>query len=144
MQTAELDLEPPTVDIDLEQVVNIYIKIRDAIEAMEERHKTELSELQAQFDVVSNTLLDFCNDKNVDSVKTKAGTITRRVTSRYWTSDWDSLNRVILDHEAPYLLEKRIHNSNMRQFLEENPEAFPAGLQADSKYTVQVRRASNK
>jgi hypothetical protein len=129
-------------DFNLEKTVEVYLKIRNAIEELKERQKEELTNLEEQYEVVSNTLLEFCNEQNLDSVKTKAGTISRRVTSRYWTSDWDSLNRVILEHEAPYLLEKRIHNGNMKQFLEENPEAFPAGLQADSKYTVQVRKAT--
>ena len=131
-------------DFNLERTVKVYLKIRDAIENLKQRQKEELEELESQYEVVSNTLLDFCNSQNLDSVKTAAGTISRRVSSRYWTSDWDSLNRVILDYDATYLLERRIHNGNMKQFLEENPEAFPAGLQADSKYTVQVRKPSNK
>lgn len=131
-------------DFNLENTVKVYLKIRDAIDALKEKQKADLEELEAQYEVVSNTLLEFCNSQNLDSIKTKAGTISRRVSSRYWTSDWDSLSRVILEHDAVYLLERRIHNSNMKQFLEENPEAFPPGLQADSKYTVQVRKPSNK
>jgi hypothetical protein len=49
----------------------------------------------------------------------------------------------INDNAAPFLLEQRIHNGNMKQFLQENPEAYPAGLQADNKYTIQVRRPTN-
>jgi hypothetical protein len=131
-------------DFNLEQTVEVYLKIRDAIDELKERQKEELAKLEEQFEVVANTLLDFCNSQNLDSVKTKAGTISRRVSSRYWTSDWDSLSRVIFEHDAIYLLERRIHNGNMKQFLEDNPEAFPPGLQANSSYTVQVRKPSNK
>lgn len=143
MQTAELDLSTSVkVELNLEETVKVYLRIRDAIEDLKERQKEELAELEDQFETVANTLLDFCNTQNLDSVKTKVGTISRRVSSRYWTSDWDSLHRVIKEHDAFDLLEKRIHNGNMKQFIEENPEAFPPGLQADSKYTVQVRRAT--
>lgn len=131
-------------EINLESTVKVYLKIRTAIEELKERQKQELAELEEQFDIVGNHLLDFCNKQNLDSVKTAAGTISRRVTSRYWTSDWDSLYRVIKEHDAPYLLQQRIHDSNMRQFIEENPEAFPPGLNADSKYTVQVRKPNSK
>lgn len=131
-------------DFNLEQTVKVYLNIRNAIDDMKERHEAELKKLEAQFEVVGNYLLDFCNSQNLDSVKTAAGTISRRITSRYWTSDWDSLRRVIKEHDAFDLLEKRIHNGNMKQFLEENPEAFPPGLQADSKYTVQVRKPNSK
>lgn len=131
-------------DFNLEETVKVYLKIRDAIALMEKRHKEELDAIREQYEVVSNTLLNFCNSQNLDSVKTQAGTISRRISQKYWTSDWDSLYRVISEHNAPYLLEQRIHQGNMRQFIEENPEAFPPGLNSDSKYTVQVRKPTTK
>jgi hypothetical protein len=131
-------------DFNLEETVKVYLKIRTAIEDLKERHEEELKVLQNQFEVIGNHLLDFCNSQNLDSVKTPVGTISRRISSKYWTNDWDSLHRVILEHNAFDLLEKRIHQGNMRQFIEENPEAFPPGLQSDSKYTVQVRKPNSK
>jgi len=131
-------------DFNLEETVKVYLKIRDAIEEMEERHKAEQKELKAQFEVVGNHLLDFCNSQNLESFRTKVGTISRRVTSRYWTSDWASMYRTIKEHDVPHLLEQRIHQGNMKQFLKDNPEAFPPGLQSDSKYTVQVRKPNSK
>jgi len=131
-------------DFNLEETVKVYIKLRDAVDSMKERHKEELKELESQKEVVSNVLLDFCNSQNLDSVKTKEGTLSRRVNTRYWTSDWEAMDRVILEHDAVYLLERRIHQGNMKQFLEENPEAFPPGLQTNSEYTVQVRRPTSK
>jgi hypothetical protein len=131
-------------DLAVDELVGIYLKIRSAIEAKEEQHKIELQELKDQFDVVGNKLLEICNEQNMDSIRTPVGTISRRVSSRYWTSDWDSMYRLISENDAPFLLEQRIHNTNMRQFLEENPDKFPAGLQNERKYTVQVRKPTAK
>ena len=131
-------------DSAVDELVGIYLKIRFAIEAKEEQHKIELQELKDQFDVVGNKLLEICNEQNMDSIRTPVGTISRRVSSRYWTSDWDSMYRLISENDAPFLLEQRIHNTNMRQFLEENPDKFPAGLQNERKYTVQVRKPTAK
>ena len=130
--------------LSLDDLVGIYLKIRNAIEAKEEQHKAELQELKDQFEVVGNKLLEVCNEQNLDSIKTPVGTVSRRVTSRYWTSDWDSMYQFIQENDAPFLLEQRIHNSNMRQFLEENPDKFPAGLQNERKYAVQVRKPTAK
>jgi hypothetical protein len=47
-------------------------------------------------------------------------------------------------HNAPFLLEKRLHNGNVKQFLEENPDALPVGLQVDNKYVVHVRKPTEK
>ena len=132
------------VTIDLNRMVSAYLKLRDAIEAKEEEQKVELQKLKDQFDIVANELLTHCNSQNIDSIRTPVGTISRRISTRYWTSDWDSMYQFIKEHDAPFLLEQRIHGSNMREFLENNPDYFPAGLQAERKYTVQVRKPNKK
>jgi len=132
------------VEVDLNKLVSVYLKLRDAIQEKEEQHKQELQELQSEFDVVSGVLLSHCNTQNIDSIRTPVGTISRRISTRYWTSDWDSMYQFINEHDAPFLLEQRIHGSNMREFLENNPDAFPVGMQAERKYTVQVRRPTKK
>lgn len=128
----------------VDELVRIYRKIRDAVEEREEAHKAEIGTMKGQLATVGNALLDICNTQNADSIKTASGTISRRVSERYWTTDWETLYRFIKENDAPFILEQRIHNGNMKQFLEENPEAFPAGLQCDRKYAVTVRKPTNK
>lgn len=127
-----------------DKLVGIYRKIRDAIHEKEEAHKAELAELRAQQELVSNALLALCNEQNLDSIRTSAGTVTRTTATRYWTSDWESMHKFIQEHEALYLLEQRIHNGNMRQFLEDNPDDLPVGLNADTKYVIRVRKPTSK
>jgi hypothetical protein len=88
--------------------------------------------------------LEICNTQNVDSLKTPEGTAMRRAATRYWTSDWQSMYEFIKEHDAPVLLEQRIHNTHMKQFLEENPETLPMGLNTDTKYVISVRKPTNK
>jgi len=127
-----------------DKLVPVYIKIRDAIREKEHQHKEEMAALKEQLDSVGQALLDICEENGQDGFKTPEGTVTRRITSRYWTSDWEAMYKTIKEHDAPHLLEQRIHNGNMKQFLEENPDVLPAGLQADRKYTVQVRKPTSK
>lgn len=131
-------------DIDLNKLVSVYLKMRDTIEEKEAKHKEEMESLKEDFDVVAGKLLALCNTQNIDSIKTPVGTISRRISTRYWTSDWDSMYQFINEHGAPFLLEQRIHGSNMREFLENNPDVFPVGMQAERKYTVQVRKPNKK
>ena len=133
-----------TPEPSLEGLVAVYIKMRNAIEEKEEEHKAEIAELKADFDTVASKLLSICQELGADSLKTPAGTVSRRMTTRYWTSDWDSMYKFIKANDAPFLLEQRIHNNNMRHFLEDNPDGLPPGLQTDHKYTVQVRRPTAK
>lgn len=127
-----------------DKLVPVYIKIRDAIKEKEAKHGEEIAKLKEQLEAVSQALLEICEENGQDGFRTPFGTVTRKVTSRYWTSDWESMYKLIKEHDAPHLLEQRIHNGNMKQFLEENPDVLPAGLQADRKYTVQVRKPTSK
>lgn len=131
-------------EVPLDQMVAAYRKIREAIELRDEAYKTEIGALKEQLEKVGNALLDVCNRQNADSIKTPHGTISRRVSQRYWTTDWETMYRFIKDNDAPFLLEQRIHNGNMKQFLEDHPEEFPAGLQCERKYAITVRKPTNK
>lgn len=125
-------------------LVAVYRKLRAAIAEAEEEHEAKIKGLKEQVEVVSAELLNFCNEQNLDSVKTPAGTLSRRVQTRYWTTDWEQMSNFIVEHNAVHLLEKRINNTNMKHFLEENPDALPIGLQVDNKYVIQVRKPSEK
>jgi hypothetical protein len=92
-------------------------------------------------DVLSKKMLDICKDNGADSIKTSAGTIMRSVSTRYMTNDWDSLYKFIKEHDAIGLLAKFIHQGNMKQFIEENPDVFPPGMLVDSQYKIVVRRS---
>lgn len=127
-------------EVNINKLVKVYLKIRNAIDEKEAQHKEELATLKEQFGIVGQSLLNLCKEQNLDSIRTPVGTVSRRISTRYWTSDWDSMYRFISEHDAPFLLEQRIHGTNMKEFLEANPEAFPMGMQADRSYTVQVRK----
>ena len=84
------------------------------------------------------------NSIQADSLRTAAGTVSRRVNTRYWTTDWERMYEFIRENDVPFLLEQRIHNGNMKQFLDENPDSLPIGLQADRKFVIQVRKPTGK
>jgi predicted secreted Zn-dependent protease len=123
-----------------DKLASIYIKMRSAIK----EHEDEIAKIKKQQELVSEKLLDLCNAENLDSLRTPEGTVTRRVHSSYWTSDWDEFYEYVKKYDAYFLLEKRIHNGNMKQFLEENQEDIPIGLQANKKYIISVRKPTTK
>lgn len=132
------------INLPADKLVMVYRKIRAAIDEKEEAHKAEIGKLKEQMEQVSAKLLEICNTQNVDSLKTPQGTAMRRAVTRYWTSDWQSMYEFIKENDAPYLLEQRIHNTHMKQFLEDNPDTLPMGLNTDTKYVISVRKPTNK
>ena len=129
-----------TEAISVEKLVATYIKIRDARDEIKREMEEKVATLQADLDAINHTLLDHFKEQGIDSARTPFGTAYRTIKSRYWTNDWDAMRNFIAEHDAFDLLEKRIHQSNMKQFLEENPDLHPAGLNVDSEYSVTVRR----
>jgi sugar phosphate isomerase/epimerase len=128
----------------MDELAAVYIKIRDERARLKQDFEANDVELEAQQNLIGEKMLDLCKELGADSIRTPAGTVIRSVKSRYWTNDWDSMYTFIEETGAFGLLEKRIHQSNMKDFLSENPDIYPKGLNVESQYTVTVRRAKEK
>lgn len=130
----------PESSVPVEKLVKVYLKMRAAKTELTAEYEKKEADLKDKMDKVKAALLSYCKEQNVESVRTAEGLFYRSVRTNYWTSDWESMGKFIVEHGAPELLEKRIHQTNMKQFLEENPDLLPPGLNVDSEYTVTVRR----
>jgi hypothetical protein len=126
---------------DVDKLVKIYIKIRDTRDQLRRELEEKEADLNEQLALIEQEILELCKQTNADSIKTKHGTAMRSVKSKFWTSDWEKFYEFLHEHKAPDLLEKRIHQSNMKQFLEENPDLHPAGLNVERTYAITVRRS---
>lgn len=131
----------PNDGINVEKLVSVFIKIRDAREEAKREWEEIDSDFATKLDLINQELLDICKDTGADSIKTKFGTAIRTIKSKYWTNDWEKFYDWLLDNEIPEVLEKRIHQTNMKQFLEENPDLLPPGLNVDNAYHITVRRS---
>ena len=127
-----------TVPID--KLVRTYRRIYEKRQELRTTFEEEEGKLNSKLGMVKSALLQHLKTIVADSVRTPEGLIYRTLKSTYWTNDWESMNEFILEHQAPWLLEKRIHQGNLKKFLEENPEVLPPGLNVDSEYSVTVRK----
>ena len=127
-------------DIPVDRLTKAYLKIRDKRSELRKAYDAEDSELKGQLETIQSALLEYCKDHNVDSVRTPFGLFYRTTSTRYWTSDWEAMNRFILENELPEFYEKRLNQGVVREFLEENPETVPPGLNTTSEYLIRVRK----
>ena len=128
-------------DITVDQIVEVYIKIRDARdEARKEADRIE-ADFESQLEVLEQQMLDVCKQTGATSLKTPHGTIMQSVKKRYWTNDWEKFYDFMFEHNVPELLERRIHQTNIKQFLEENPDMLPLGLNVEAEQSITVRRS---
>lgn len=133
-----------TEKLNADKLASAFLNIRDAYYALKKENEEKEAGLKAQMETLQAEMNRLCEEQNATSIKTTSGTIIRSVATKYYTTDWDSLYQFINTHQAPYLLEKRISNGAMRDFLEDNPDVFPMGMNTDRAYSVTVRRPSKK
>ena len=126
--------------IPLDKLVKIYRKLRTRMTALTQEYDTQAEVLKAQQDEVKNAIKEQMKAMGVTSVRTTEGTAVMSVKTRYYTQDWDSFKQFVIDNHALELFEKRIAQSNMAQFLEENPGVVPPGLNSTSEFDISVRK----
>ena len=126
--------------VSVDKLVSAYANLRDKRSELSAKYKEEDTQLREKQDKVKLALLEYCKEHEVDSVRTASGLFYRTVKQRYWTSDWESMHKFVMEHRVPEFYEKRLNQTHVRQFVEENPDLIPAGLNVDSEYTVSVRK----
>jgi hypothetical protein len=127
-------------DISADKLVAVYIKMRDKRAELLRQYEEQDEAIKEQMEMIEAKLLDMCKSVGADSLKTSKGTVIRSVKTRYWTSDWNSMHKFVMEHNMPELLEKRVSQTTMRQLIEENPDMMPPGMNVDSRYAITIRR----
>jgi len=126
--------------IPLDTLARVYRKIRDRVQMLTKEFDSQVEELKAQQNEIKIAMKDQMLALGSSSIRTSEGTIILAQKVRYYTDDWDSFKTFVIEHEALDLFEKRIHQTNMVTFLEENPGVVPAGLNSMTEYDVSVRK----
>lgn len=131
----------PTVDgVAVDKLTATYLKIKNKRSELKAEFDEKDSDLKEKQEQIKRALLDYCKEHGVESVRTEAGLFYRSVKTRYWTSDWDSIYKFVMDNNVPQLFAKSLNQTNVKQFLEENPDLMPKGLNIDNEYIVSVRK----
>lgn len=120
--------------IPLDKLVAIHAKIKAKLELLDK----QIAELEEQRTEIRIAIKDQMKALGLTSVQTSYGTVSLMKKTRYNTQDWDSFKAFVLEHQVVDLLEKRIAQTNMAQFLEENPGVVPPGLNSVTGFDIRV------
>ena len=126
--------------IPLAKMTKVYLKIKAERDRLSAEYKEADSELVSQQDKIRSALLGYLKENELKSVKTDAGTFYRTVKQKYWTSDWENMHKFILEHEVPEFLDRRLNQKNVKEFLEENPDLLPKGLNVEAEFALTIRK----
>lgn len=128
-------------DIPLGRLAETYIRIRAAKQKLQDEFDKKSEALEEQMALVSGAMKDILLAQKATSMKTDAGTVVLGKQTRRYPTNWEAFNKFVIDHEALFLFEKRIHQGNMEQFIQDNPDDIPPGLNTDTKYVISVRKS---
>ena len=126
--------------VPMDKLARVYLKIRAAKSALTQQYETELADLDKQEDEIEQAMKSQMLALGTKSMRTEFGTVMLGTKTRYTTQDWASFKEFVIQNDAVDLLERRIAQRNMAQFLEENPELVPPGLNSDTEYQISVRK----
>lgn len=124
----------------LDRLAKVYIKIRDKLSELTRAFEAEEARLKEQQAQIAAAMKDQLQALGVKSAGTAFGTVSLKTKTRYYASDWDAMSKFIIEHDAVFLLEKRIAQTNMSDYLEQNPAEPPPGLSTVSELTVSVMK----
>ena len=132
-------------DINLEELVKIYLTIRSEREKIESEWKAKDTEFKNEQALLEQQMLAVCNESNATSIKTEQGTVIKSLKERFTVADGDSFRKFVMEQEMPELFEARIHQGNFKDFMSEHAsEGLPPGVNVMREFTITVRKPTSK
>jgi hypothetical protein len=126
--------------VTIDKLVAIHRKMETAMA----EYQAKIDEIEEQRQEVRNTILEIMKEQKLESVRTDHGTVTKGVKDRYWSNDWSALHQYIIEHGAVGLLQQRIHETNMRDWIAAHPNDFPPSLNINREFGITIRKPSTK
>ena len=136
--------EATVEEMNLEELVKVYLTIRSERERIEAEWKAKDDELRTDLKSLESQMLVTCNENNASSIKTGSGTVIRKLNERYTVADGDVFRKFVLQEGAVDLFESRIHQGNFKEFISERKDdGLPPGVNVMREFGIVVRKPSN-
>ena len=133
-------------EIPLDRLAKLYVKMRERVQELTRAYDTEVETIKVQMSAVTSAMKDQVRalGEGINSVRTEHGTIMMRTATRYYADDWDAFGKFVISTGDVSLMEKRVAQGNMQEYLVAHPEAVVPGLSSVSEIQVTVRKPSAK
>lgn len=125
-------------DITADRLTEVYMKIRAKRAELKAAFDEEDTALEAKQKKITAELLRICKSTGADSIKTKHGTVSRYVKELYMCNDYGPLIEYIREHDAIQLLQQRIAQVNMKEWIADHPDDLPPAVSCDRAYDVKI------
>lgn len=126
--------------VPMDRLAKAYRRIRDKKSDLTQAYDAQIADLDAQLDTLAEAMREHMKANNLTSMKTTEGTVILSKSTRYDVQDWDAFKAFVFEHDALDLLERRVAQSKMAEFIEANPDVAVPSLRANAKFSISVRK----
>jgi hypothetical protein len=129
--------------IDMDATVANYLVLRNKRDQLLQAYKESDAEIKGEMGALELEMLAVCNTLNVSNLRTSHGTVMRKLDEKYGCTDWTGFYDFVLEHKVPELLEKRVHQTNLKEFMHQHADSgLPPGVNVFREYSISVRKAT--
>lgn len=123
-----------------DQVVRVYIKIRDAIAEVNDEFETRLKHLKGQLAKVEAELMQRLHDRGATQTKTTAGTAFLGETMQVTIADDVAYGDFVLREQDPSYYQKRAKVERVKEYMDAHDGELPPGVNVFRRQTINVRQ----
>ena len=116
-----------------------FVRMRDHIKQIEEKHKEELKPFKETLEKLSSALMDHLNTIGADSIATPFGTAHKTTKNSASIADMDAFWTWVITQGSFDMVDRKANVTAVGEFIKENG-APPPGVNWSSHQVVGVRR----
>ena len=126
--------------VDINALVEHYIKLRDHLSLLEAQHKAACAEVKAQMANAEGFLLEHMNQAGASNLGVAAGTIMVQVKTMPGLKDKGSFLDFVRQTGQVELLQARVSSTAVKEYMEHNDNQLPPGVDVTTSREVTIRR----
>ena len=126
-------------NLNIDQLVDKYIRIRDKKAEVQKVQKAELARFDEALHAIERIFLTHMQENNVNSLNTDHGTAYKKVQTSCTIADRDAFLSFIREGDNWAFADLRANAPAVKAYLDAN-ETLPPGVNFTSRLTVNVQR----
>jgi len=148
-------MEPTYEELDslkVDELIDYYIKLRDKKAEVAAELKSKEAKYEKRLDLLKTVIIDKAKAVGTDQFKVKdIGTASIVIKRKFVGADWNAYGRFVWNEAVKHgengwermmmFFQKRVLQSGVEQFMEQNNGVVPDGLNVSNEMDIQVRRA---
>lgn len=128
----------------MEEAAVLYRKVEAVLEEKEREYKSKIANYQRALDQLETVMRAMLNQAGVSSMNVPGVAEVKIVPKRtFGCGDWDMFFTWLVQNNKPELMVKRLHESNMQQWIDDNKteegqEQLPPGVSVVTQNVIKV------